>query len=276
MIVPVGVPGGMTSSGPLTAQQVSDLVLANRVIRAPYYDKNHDEGIAFTEPEKGLQWGADAVPALLGLFRVEPDPDDADGFVGFARHWRGGTLRLDVDRFVAPDESEPILVVTAIQGRAGEDSIADEDFGEIEPPEAIPTEDEWEERRKRYQKARRNDDSDGAAAVQAYVATLPGWKREVAMRFDELVVREVPGVRRAVRYHQPFYGLEGEGWFASVTALKNDVKLSFVSDSYLDPEPPSAAAPDRQALTVSEADSWDEARVASWVRQAADDPGMNW
>jgi len=253
----------MTASGPLTAQRVSDLVLANRVIRAPDYDEAHDEGVAFTEPEKGLQWGADAIPALLGLFRVAQAPRDdrPEGFVGFARHWRGGTLRLDFDRFVAPDESEPILVVTAIAGRAGEESIVDDDFDEVELPAAAPTEAEWQERTKRYQKARRNDDADGAAAVQAYVAALPGWKRDVAGRFDELVEREVPEVRRAVRYHQPFYGVDGEGWFASITALKHDVKLSFVSGSYLEPEPPSAKAPDRQALAVSETDSLDEAQI---------------
>ncbi|WP_460920974.1 DUF1801 domain-containing protein [Salinarchaeum chitinilyticum] len=267
----------MSTSDPLTAQRVSDLVLANRVIRAPHYDKTHDEGVEFTEPEKGLQWGADAIPALLGLFRVEPAPgDDPDRFVGFARHWRGGTLRLDVDRFVAPEEPEPILVVTAMAGRAGEDSIADEAFGEIELPAELPTETEWDERSKRYQNARRNDDTDGAAAVQAYVTALPGWKREIATRFDELVRREVPEVRSAVRYHQPFYGVEDRGWFASVTALKNDVKLTFVAGSYLEPELPSAPAPDRQSLAVSEAESLDEEQVAAWVRQAAEDPGMNW
>jgi len=268
----------MSDSGPLTAQRVSELVVANRAIRAPYYSKDHDEGVRFTDLDRGLQWGADAVPALLGLFRVEEDPrdDHPDGWVGFARHWRGATVRLDFDRFAGPDESDPVLVVTAIRGRAGENPIADDEFGEVELPDQVPTEEEWGEREKRYQAARRKDDTDGSVAVQAFTAALPGWKREVAEQFDEIIQDEVPQVRRAVKYHQPFYGVEDQGWFASFSAFSKHVKLSFVCDSYLDPRPPSGTGPNRQALDVEETDALDEEQVASWVRQAADDPGMGW
>ena len=252
--------------------------MANRAIRAPYYRADHDEGVRFTDPERGLQWGADAVPALLGLFRVERDTrdDHPDSWVGFARHWRGETLRLDFDLFSGPEESDPILVVTAISGREGEKSITDEDFGEIELADRIPTEEEWEKRSKRYQAARRKDETDGSAAVKAYIAALPGWKREVATRFDEIVGREVPDVRSAVRYHQPFYGVEDRGWFASFSAFSKHVKLSFVCESYLEPRPPSGTGPQRQAIDLKETDALDEEQVASWVRQAADDPGMGW
>ena len=268
----------MSASDTVTTQRIAELVMANRVIRAPYYQTDHDEGVRFTDLERGLQWGADAVPALLGLFRVERDPRDdrPDGWVGFARHWRGGTLRLDVDLFSGPDEPDPILVVTAVSGRVGKETIPDEDFGEIELPEQVPTEGEWEERSKRYQAARRNDDTDGSTAVKAYVAALPGWKREVATEFDEIVQREVPHVRRAVKYHQPFYGVEDRGWFANVSAFSKHVKLTFVCGAYLDPQPPSGTGPDRQALDVEEADELDAEQVASWIRQAADDPGMGW
>ncbi len=79
-------------------------MLANRVIRASYYETDNHEGVEFTELEKELQWGADAVPAMLELFRVEPAPGDG-GFVGFVRHWRGGTIGLAVECIDTPDES---------------------------------------------------------------------------------------------------------------------------------------------------------------------------
>ena len=268
----------MNDSAPPTPERVSELVLANRTIRAPYYEKTHDDDVQFTDLDRGLQWGADVVPALLGLFRVERDPrdDHPEGWVGFARHWRGATMRVDFDLFSDHDDPNPILVVTAITSRAGTETVADEDFGDVELPEQTPTEAEWEERAKRYQAARRNDAADGAAAVNAFVAALPGWKREVAARFDELVEDEVPDVRRAVKYHQPFYGVEDRGWFASFSAFSKHVKLSFVCESYLDPRPPKATDPSRQALDVEESDALDEEQVAAWVRQAADDPGMGW
>lgn len=268
----------MSTSHTLTVQRVSELVTANRAIRAPYYDQDHDEGVRFTDPDRGLQWGADVIPALMGVFRVESDSRDdrPDGWLGFARHWRGGTLRLDFDLTSEPEGADPILVVTAVSGREGTNSIVDEELGEIELPDRVPAQEEWEERSKRYQAARRADDSDGAAAVTAYVRALPGWKREAARRIDGIIQREVPGVRRAVKWHIPFYGIEGEGWFASFSAFSKHVKLTFVCGSYLEPVPPSGSGPQRQALDLKETDALDEEQVASWIRQAAADPGMGW
>lgn len=45
---------------------------------------------------------------------------------------------------------------------------------------------------------------DGDAPVQAYIAAMPGWKREVGERLDALIERSVPGVRKAVRWNSPF------------------------------------------------------------------------
>jgi hypothetical protein len=52
---------------------------------------------------------------------------------------------------------------------------------------------------------------EGDAPVQAYIAAMPGWKRDVGRRLDALIVRTVPGVRKAVKWNSPFYGLEGQG-----------------------------------------------------------------
>lgn len=54
--------------------------------------------------------------------------------------------------------------------------------------------------------------ADGDAPVQAYLAALPGWKREVGERLDALIARNLPGVRKAVKWNSPYYGIEGLGW----------------------------------------------------------------
>ncbi|HOU91079.1 MAG TPA: DUF1801 domain-containing protein, partial [Polyangiaceae bacterium] len=51
--------------------------------------------------------------------------------------------------------------------------------------------------------------ADGDAPVQAYLAAIPGWKRDVARRLDALIERAVPHVRKAVRWNSPFYGVDG-------------------------------------------------------------------
>src|SRR6185295_10353000 len=55
--------------------------------------------------------------------------------------------------------------------------------------------------------------ADGDAPVQAYIAAMPDWKRDVGRRLDAMIVRIVPGVRKAVKWNSPFYGVEGQGWF---------------------------------------------------------------
>src|SRR5262245_38344133 len=55
----------------------------------------------------------------------------------------------------------------------------------------------------------------GDAPVQAYMAGMPGWKRNVGRRLDALIVRSVAHVRKAVRWSSRFYGIEGQGWFLS-------------------------------------------------------------
>ena len=52
--------------------------------------------------------------------------------------------------------------------------------------------------------------ADGDAPVQAYIAAMPGWKRDLGKRLDALIVRNVPNVRKAVKWNSPFYGIEGQ------------------------------------------------------------------
>ncbi|MFW6079174.1 MAG: DUF1801 domain-containing protein [Gemmatimonadota bacterium] len=101
-------------------------------------------------------------------------------------------------------------------------------------------------------------------------------RRAVASRIDAIVQREVPRVRRAVKWHQPFYGVEGGGWFASFSAFSRHVKLTCVRGSYLEPAPPTGTGPETQAVDLRGADALDEAQIASWIRQAASVPGMGW
>src|SRR5688500_3405909 len=115
--------------------------------------------------------------------------------------------------------------------------------------------------------------ADGDAPVQAYIAAMPGWKRDLGRRLDALIVRTVPNVRKAVKWNSPFYGVEGRGWFLSVHCFTRYVKVTFFSGASLRPLPPGASKhKDVRYLDIHE-DDLDEAQVASWVKQAAALPG---
>ena len=81
--------------------------------------------------------------------------------------------------------------------------------------------------------------ADGDAPVQAYIAAMPGGKRDVGRRLDALIVRTVPGVRKAIKWNSPLYGVEGQGWFLGIHCFTNYVKVAFFRGTSLRPVPPA-------------------------------------
>jgi hypothetical protein len=114
--------------------------------------------------------------------------------------------------------------------------------------------------------------ADGDAPVQAYIKAMPAWQRDVGRRLDALIVRNVPGVRKAVKWNSPFYGIEGQGWVVSFHTFTNYVKVTFFQGTSLRPVPPGGKAKDARWINVHE-DDLDEAQLATWVKQAAAQPG---
>jgi hypothetical protein len=117
--------------------------------------------------------------------------------------------------------------------------------------------------------------ADGDAPVQAYIAAMPGWKRDVGRRLDALIVRSVPNVQKAVKWNSPFYGIEGQGWFLSFHTFTRYVKVTFFQGMALRPVPPGESkTKDTRYLDIHEHDELDEAQFAAWVKQAAALPGF--
>ncbi len=117
---------------------------------------------------------------------------------------------------------------------------------------------------------------EGNGPVQDYIATMPGWKRDVGKRLDELAVSTVPDAHKAVKWNQPFYGHKGEGWFLSFRCYTNYVQLQFFAGTSLEPMPPKASKHDGvRYLDIREADELDEDQLRSWIEQASKLPGEN-
>src|SRR6266542_2892823 len=115
----------------------------------------------------------------------------------------------------------------------------------------------------------------GDAPVQAYIAAMPGWKRDLGKRLDALIVRNVPNVRKAVKWNSPFYGIEGQGWFLSFHVFTHYVKVTFFSGTSLRPVPPGASKHKGvRYFDIHEGDELDEAQMANWVKQGAALPGF--
>ena len=115
---------------------------------------------------------------------------------------------------------------------------------------------------------------DGDGPVQAYIAAMPGWKREAGQWLDRIIETAVPGVKKAVKWNSPFYGVEGQGWFLSFHVFTKYIKVTFFRGAELDPLPPVGSKdPNTRHLHIAEGIDLDEAQLIAWIRQAAQIPG---
>ena len=118
--------------------------------------------------------------------------------------------------------------------------------------------------------------ADGDAPVQAYIAAIPDRRRDVVRWLDALVEGAVPGVRKAVKWNSPLYGLEGGGYFLGLHLFARYVKVSFFDGASLRPPPPVASKdPKVRYVHLGEDEPGDAKQMTAWVKQAAKLPGWS-
>jgi hypothetical protein len=112
--------------------------------------------------------------------------------------------------------------------------------------------------------------AEGDAPVQAFIAAMPGWKRDIGKRLDALITKTFPDVQKAVKWNSPFYGIAGDGWFLSFHVFTRYVKLAFFQGASLKSMPPGASKDkNTRYLDIYEGAALDEAQITRWVKQAA-------
>jgi hypothetical protein len=117
---------------------------------------------------------------------------------------------------------------------------------------------------------------EGDEPVQAYIAAMPDWKRDVGQQLDALIVRTVPEVRKAVKWNSPFYGVAGQGWFLSFHTFTKYVKVTFFRGTALQPLPPGESKQkETRYLDIREDDDVDQKQLSNWIKQAASMPGWD-
>jgi len=112
---------------------------------------------------------------------------------------------------------------------------------------------------------------DGDGPVQAYIAAMPGWKRDIGQQLDSLIMTTVPDVQKAVKWNSPFYGLEGKGWFLSFHCFTKYIKLTFFSGASLRPLPPgSSKQKEVRYFDIYESETLDQQTLRNWIKQASE------
>jgi hypothetical protein len=114
----------------------------------------------------------------------------------------------------------------------------------------------------------------GDAPVRAYIAAIPGWKKDVARRLDALIARTIPDVCKAVKWNSPFYGIEDGSWFLSFHCYANYIKVAFFRGASLRPRPPGESKQKEVRYLDVREGKLDEAQFVDWVEQASKLPGV--
>jgi hypothetical protein len=116
--------------------------------------------------------------------------------------------------------------------------------------------------------------AEGDEPVFAYIASLPQPQRGIAERIDALAARELPELRRAVKWGMAYYGVGG-GWCFASGAFVGHVKLMFIRGTELQPEPPVTPVgmgKSTRGVELASVDDLDEGLAATWMKQAATMP----
>lgn len=113
----------------------------------------------------------------------------------------------------------------------------------------------------------------GDAPVRAYIASLPAPQRAIANKFDALIARTLPGIRRCIKWGMSFYGTD-TGWFVSCGGFADHVKITFLHGTKLSPVPPVGTGKYTRGVDVERVADLDEARLAAWIVQASKFPGL--
>ena len=110
--------------------------------------------------------------------------------------------------------------------------------------------------------------------MQAYLDAIPGWKCDIARQLDALIVKTVPGVRKAVRWNTPFYGVGDSGWFVAYHCFDRYLKVTFFAGQQLRPVPPvESKMPGVRYLHLYEGEPLDKPQLVAWLQQASALPG---
>jgi hypothetical protein len=111
--------------------------------------------------------------------------------------------------------------------------------------------------------------AEGDAAVKSWMRGVDPAHRPIVQKLDALIGDVVPNVKRAIKWSTPIYGIEGQGWIASIASFKNYVSLGFFSGASLKPPPPFGEGKGMRRINLKDMSEVDERLFRSWVKQAS-------
>ena len=111
-------------------------------------------------------------------------------------------------------------------------------------------------------------------------AEIDDWIRRVmpdlhpiVERLDATIRQTIPGLRYAVKWKKPYYGLPELGWIIEMVAYDVSVNVVFFGGAELDPPPPLGNTDRSRYVKVKTLEEAEGPGMHGWIEQAGRVPG---
>jgi hypothetical protein len=95
----------------------------------------------------------------------------------------------------------------------------------------------------------------------------------VLRRLDESIRATIPGLRYAVKWKRPYYGLPELGWLIELAAYDVSVNVVFFAGADFDPPPPLGTTDRTRYIKVTTLEAAQGPELRKWIEEAGRRPG---
>jgi hypothetical protein len=115
--------------------------------------------------------------------------------------------------------------------------------------------------------------SEGHGDVEHWISRVMPDLHSIVKSLDEQIRQTIPGLRYAVKWKRPFYGLPDLGWIIEMAAYDVSVNMVFFGGADFDSPPPLGDSGRSRYVKVRTLEEAQAAEMTAWIEQAGRVPG---
>jgi hypothetical protein len=115
--------------------------------------------------------------------------------------------------------------------------------------------------------------TDSHADIEDWIRRVMPDLHPIVERLDTSIRETIPGLRYAVKWKRPYYGLPDLGWIIELAAYDVSVNVVFLGGAGFDPQPPLGDSGPARYVKVKTLEEAQGPEMHTWIEQAGRVPG---
>jgi hypothetical protein len=115
--------------------------------------------------------------------------------------------------------------------------------------------------------------TDSHADIEDWIRRVMPDLHPIVERLDTSIRETIPGLRYAVKWKRPYYGLPDLGWIIELAAYDVSVNVVFLAGAGFDPQPPLGDSGPARYVKVKTLEEAQGPEMHTWIEQAGRVPG---